>query len=152
MSKAKANLAGRFLQNLPGSMSAALPGSALNALFGGLTAGPLGAVAYGLGDLALNTPAIALARGIKPAIPGTLVSKLDRTKVLKENMPLTSGLETAVNIGASVASYPLVDLITRGALYKDRSVPTQLTSQYYYPGVDLPPEVLRRLQQEGYTA
>ena len=65
MSKAKANLAGRFLQNLPGSMSAALPGSALNALFGGLTAGPLGAVAYGLGDLALNTPAIALARGIK---------------------------------------------------------------------------------------
>lgn len=53
-------------------------------------------------------------------------------------MPLTSGLETAVNVGASVASYPLVDLITQGALYKDRAVPTQLTSQYYYPGVDLP--------------
>ncbi len=150
MSKAKANLAGRFLQNLPGSMSAALPGSALNALFGGLTAGPLGAVAYGLGDLALNTPAIALARGIKAPKVGDLIDKTG--KVIKKNMPLTSGLETAVNVGASVASYPLVDLITQGALYKDRAVPTQLTSQYYYPGVDLPPEVLRRLQQEGYTA
>lgn len=150
MSKAKANLAGRFLQNIPGSMAAAFPGSALNALFGGLTAGPLGAVAYGLGDLALNTPAIALARGIKPGVKGNLVDKAG--KILKENIYQPSGLETGINIGASVASYPLVDLITRGALYKDRSVPTQLTSQYYYPGVDLPPEVLRRLQQEGYTA
>ena len=149
MSKAKTKIAGQLLQNLGGAAKYAAPGSALNALFGGLTAGPMGALAYGLGDLALNTPAIALARGIKPSIPGTLVSKSNRTKVLKENMPLTSGLETAVNIGASVASYPLVDLITQGALYKDRSVPTQLTSQYYYPGVDLPPEVLRRLQQEG---
>jgi len=146
----KTNLAGRFLKNIPGSMAAAFPGSALNALFGGLTAGPLGAVAYGLGDLALNTPAIALARGIKPPKVGDLINKATG-EVIKKNMPLTSGLETAVNVGASVASYPLVDLITQGALYKDRSVPTQLTSQYYYPGVDLPPEVLRRLQQEGYT-
>ena len=123
------------------------PGSVLNALFGGLTAGPMGAVAYGLGDFLLNTPAIALARGIRPGVKGDLVNKAG--KVIKKGLYQPSALETGVNIGASVASYPLVDLVTRGSLYQDRSIPTQLTEQYYYPGVDLPPEVLRRLQQEG---
>jgi len=147
MSKAKTKIAGQLLQNLGGAAKYAAPGSALNALFGGLTAGPMGALAYGLGDLALNTPLIALARGIKPGVTGNLVNKAG--KVIQKGMYQPSALETGVNIGASVASYPLVDLITRGSLYQDRAIPTQLTEQYYYPGVDLPPEVLRRLQQEG---
>tara|TARA_B100000427_G_C15411739_1_gene552325 strand:+ start:412 stop:858 length:447 start_codon:yes stop_codon:yes gene_type:complete len=147
MSKAKTKIAGQLLENLGGAAQYAAPGSVLNALFGGLTAGPMGAVAYGLGDFLLNTPAIALARGIRPGVKGDLVNKAG--KVIKKGLYQPSALETGVNIGASVASYPLVDLVTRGSLYQDRSIPTQLTEQYYYPGVDLPPEVLRRLQQEG---
>ena len=55
-------------------------------------------------------------------------------------------LETGVNVAASFASYPLVDLATGGRLYKDR---TADKSKYFYPGIDASPEVLRRLQQEN---
>ena len=52
-----------------------------------------------------------------------------------------SMVQNIANIGASVATYPIVDLVTQGRLYKDRlSTPQE---QYFYPGVGPLPEALR---------
>ena len=58
----------QFVKKLKPSASYALPGAGINALLGFVSGGPLGALAYGGGDLLLNTPAIAAAR----------VARLDR--------------------------------------------------------------------------
>ena len=133
-----------FIDKLGPSAQFALPGAGINAAIGMLTGGPVAALAYGAGDLLLNTPAIAAARVAKPGRTADLVSKAG--KVIQKDFYSPSGLETGVNIAASFASYPLVDLATGGRLYKDR---TADKSKYFYPGIDASPEVLRRLQQEN---
>tara|TARA_R100001015_G_C4543825_1_gene107219 strand:+ start:168 stop:596 length:429 start_codon:yes stop_codon:yes gene_type:complete len=133
-----------FVKKLGPSANYALPGAGINALLGFMSGGPLGALAYGGGDLLLNTPAIAAARVARPGVTGDIVNKAG--KVIKKDYYSPSNTENLVNIGASFASYPLVDLATGGRFYKDR---TANKNQYYYPGIDAPPEVLRRLQQEN---
>ena len=133
-----------FIEKLGPSAKFALPGAGINAAIGMLTGGPVAALAYGAGDLLLNTPAIAAARVAKPGRTADLVNKAG--KVIQKDFYSPSGLETGGNVAASFASYPLVDLATGGRLYKDR---TADKSKYYYPGIDASPEVLRRLQQEN---
>ena len=133
-----------FIEKLGPSAKFAIPGAGINAAIGMLTGGPVAALAYGAGDLLLNTPAIAAARVAKPGRTADLVSKAG--KVIQKDFYSPSGLETGVSIAASFASYPLVDLATGGRLYKDR---TADKSKYFYPGIDASPEVLRRLQQEN---
>ena len=134
----------QFIEKLGPSAKFALPGAGINAAIGMLTGGPVAALAYGAGDLLLNTPAIAAARVAKPGRTADLVNKAG--KVIQKDFYSPSGLETGVNVAASFASYPLVDLATGGRLYKDRTVDK---SKYFYPGIDASPEVLRRLQQEN---
>tara|TARA_Y100000361_G_scaffold145160_1_gene154015 strand:+ start:49 stop:483 length:435 start_codon:yes stop_codon:yes gene_type:complete len=136
----------KFVENLKPSATYALPGAGINALLGFVSGGPLGALAYGGGDLLLNTPAIAAARVARPGVKGTLTGIDAAGKAIKRDTYMPSGLENAVNIGASFASYPLVDLATGGRFYKDR---TANQNQYFYPGINLPPEVLKQLQQEN---
>jgi hypothetical protein len=110
----------KFIQELqPAARQAAL-GTGLTAGFGLLAGGPTAALAYGAGDFLLNVPAIALARRFSP---GTFL------------------LQNIANIGASVATYPVVDLVTQGRLYKDR-LPTP-QEQYFYPGIGPLPESVR---------
>jgi hypothetical protein len=135
-----------FIEKLGPSANYALPGAGINALLGFMSGGPLGALAYGGGDLLLNTPAIAAARVARPGVTGTLTFKNKAGELVTKPDYRPSGLENAVNIGASFASYPLVDLATGGRFYKDR---TANQSQYFYPGINLPPEVLKQLQQEN---
>ena len=136
----------KFVENLKPSARFALPGAGINAAIGMLTGGPVAALAYGGGDLLLNTPAIAAARVLKPGVTGTLTGVNAAGKAVKTSQYLPSALETGVNIGASFASYPLVDLATGGRLYKDR---TANQNKYYYPGIDLPPQVLEELRQQS---
>jgi len=135
-----------FVKKLGPSAQYALPGAGINALLGFMSGGPLGALAYGGGDLLLNTPAIAAARVAKPGITGTLTFKDKAGKLVTKPDYRPSGLETGVNVAASFASYPFIDLVTGGRFYKDR---TAKQNQYYYPGLDLPPDVLKRIQQEN---
>tara|TARA_A100000171_G_C2116836_1_gene138343 strand:- start:1072 stop:1506 length:435 start_codon:yes stop_codon:yes gene_type:complete len=135
-----------FIKKLPDAAKFATPGAGINALLGFMSGGPLGALAYGGGDLLLNTPAIAAARLVRPGVKGTLTGVDAAGKAIKREMYNPSGLETGVNVAASFASYPLVDLATGGRFYKDR---TAKQNQYYYPGLDLPPDVLKRIQQEN---
>ena len=138
-----------FIKNLKPSAQFALPGAGINAAIGMMTGGPVAALAYGGGDLLLNTPAIAAARVARPGITGTLTFKDKAGKLVTKPDYRPSGLETGVNVAASFASYPLVDLATGGRLYQNR---TANQNQYFYPGIDLPPEVLKQLQQERAQA
>ena len=136
----------KFVENLKPSARFALPGAGINAAIGMLTGGPVAALAYGGGDLLLNTPAIAAARVLKPGMTGTLTGVNAAGKAVKVPQYQPSALETGVNIGASFASYPLVDLATGGRFYKDR---TANQNQYFYPGINLPPEVLEQLRAQA---
>lgn len=84
---------------------AALPGAGLNALVGMVTDGPMGALAYGLGDFALNYPAI---RGARRVFPGKEVEikNLKTGEIAKDYQPSVG--ETAVNFGASIGSNYLI--------------------------------------------
>lgn len=84
---------------------AALPGAGLNALAGLVTGGPVDALAYGLGDFALNYPAL---RGARRVFPGKTVEvkDLDTGKITKDYRPSVG--EGAVNLGASLGSNYLI--------------------------------------------
>ena len=64
----------QFIEKLGPSAKFALPGAGINAAIGMLTGGPVAALAYGAGDLLLNTPAIAAARVAKPGRTADLVN------------------------------------------------------------------------------
>lgn len=142
---------GKFIEQLgPAAQQAAL-GTGLTAGFGLLTGGPAAALAYGAGDFLLNVPAIALARRFAPGKTRMFTPRNPKTKKEiidpKTNKPKIetvqdpSMVQNIANIGASVATYPIVDLVTQGRLYKDR-LPTP-QEQYFYPGVGPLPEALR---------
>ena len=84
---------------------AALPGAGLNALAGLVTGGPVDALAYGLGDFALNYPAL---RGARKVFRGKdiEVKDLETGKITKDYRPSVG--ETAVNFGASIGSNYLI--------------------------------------------
>ena len=140
----------KFIQELqPAARQAAL-GTGLTAGFGLLAGGPTAALAYGAGDFLLNVPAIALARRFSPGTARRLMQVDERNKPIidtKTKKPIvrdtqdTTMLQNIANIGASVATYPVVDLVTQGRLYKDR-LPTP-QEQYFYPGIGPLPESVR---------
>ena len=143
-------------------MQAAI-GTALSAGYGLLSGSPQAALAYGAGDFLLNVPAIALARR---AFPGKKVRQMQvdknnkaiidpktKKKIITEPTS-PSFAQNAANIGASVATYPVVDAVTKSMgidLYgQTRKAPQP--SQYTFPtlGLDLPPEALAVLRaQQG---
>ena len=141
---------GSFIKELgPAAKQAAL-GTGLTAGFGLLTGGPAAALAYGAGDFLLNVPAIALARRFSPGTARTLMQVDKNNKPIidpKTKKPIVkdvqdpSMLQNIANIGASVATYPVVDILTQGRLYKDR-LPTP-QEQYFYPGIGPLPESVR---------
>ena len=137
----------QFVKELRPAAGQAAIGTALTAGYGLLSGSPQAALAYGAGDFLLNVPAIALARR---AYPG---KKVRQMQVDKNNKPIIdpktkkpiekdvqdpSMLQNIANIGASVATYPVVDILTQGRLYKDR-LPTP-QEQYFYPGIGPLPE------------
>jgi hypothetical protein len=91
-----------------------LPGAGLNMVMGTLAAGPKAGAAYAAGDFLLNYPAVALARKIAPG------------KTI-EGVYHPSMIENGINLGASLASGPIVDYATQGALYAQPQ--PQTTSQ-----------------------
>jgi hypothetical protein len=141
---------GNFIKELgPAAQQAAL-GTGLTAGFGLLTGGPAAALAYGAGDFLLNVPAIALARRFAPGTARRLmqVDKKNKPKLnpktgkeIVETRQDPTMLQNIANIGASVATYPVVDILTQGRLYKDR-LPTP-QEQYFYPGIGPLPESVR---------
>ena len=113
---------GQLVKKLLGALSSkssidvakgALPGAGINALIGGLTAGPMGAVGYGAGDFLLNYPVMRMARKISPGTK-ELVTNVATGKVTERFSP--SPLEMGANITASLFSPLAVDLATGGAL------------------------------------
>ena len=113
---------GQLVKKLLGALSSkgsvdvakgALPGAGINALIGGLTAGPMGAIGYGAGDFLLNYPLMRMARKISPGTK-ELVTNTATGKVTERFSP--SALETGANITASLFSPLAVDLATGGAL------------------------------------
>ena len=93
-----------------------LPGAGLNMVMGTLAAGPKAGAAYAAGDFLLNYPVVALARKIAP---GKMV----------EGVHHSSMLENGVNLGASLASGPLVDYATQGALYTQPQTTSQTNQE-----------------------
>jgi hypothetical protein len=91
----------------------ALPGAAVNALMGGIVAGPAGALGYGAGDFLLNYPLMRLARKISPATK-ELVTNVKTGKISERLSP--SGLEQGANLTASLLSPLVTDLVTGGSL------------------------------------
>jgi hypothetical protein len=113
---------GQLVQKLLGALSSkssvdvakgALPGVGINALIGGLTSGPMGAIGYGAGDFLINYPLMRMARKISPGTK-ELVTNAATGKVTERFAP--SALETGANIAASLFSPLAVDLATGGAL------------------------------------
>ena len=148
--KSASTFLSKFIQELqPAARQAAL-GTGLTAGFGLLAGGPTAALAYGAGDFLLNVPAIALARRFSPGTARRLMQVDEKNKPIidpKTKKPIvrdtqdTTMLQNIANIGASVATYPVVDLVTQGRLYKDR-LPTP-QEQYFYPGIGPLPESIR---------
>jgi len=93
-----------------------LPGAGLNMVMGTLAAGPKAGAAYAAGDFLLNYPAVALARKIAPG------------KTI-EGVYHPSIIENGVNLGASLASGPLVDYATQGALYTQPQTTSQTNQE-----------------------
>ena len=152
----------QFVKELRPAAGQAALGTALTAGYGLLSGSPQAALAYGAGDFLLNVPAIALARR---AFPGKLVRQMQvdknnkpiidpktKKKIITE--PISSNFaQNAANIGASVATYPIVDAVTKSVgidLYGQTRQAPQPT-QYTFPtlGIDLPPEALAALRAQA---
>jgi len=140
----------QFVKELRPAAGQAALGTGLTAGFGLLAGGPTAALAYGAGDFLLNVPAIALARRFSPGTARRLMQVDKKDKPIidpKTKKPIvrdtqdSTMLQNIANIGASVATYPVVDVLTQGRLYKDR-LPTP-QEQYFYPGIGPLPEALR---------
>ena len=140
----------QFVKELRPAAGQAAIGTALTAGYGLLSGSPQAALAYGAGDFLLNVPAIALARRFSPGTARRLmqVDKKDKPiidpktkKPIVRDVEDPSMLQNIANIGASVATYPVVDILTQGRLYKDR-LPTP-QEQYFYPGIGPLPESVR---------
>jgi hypothetical protein len=91
-----------------GAAQSAATGAALNAGFGLLTGGPVDALAYGAGDFLLNYPALLGARKLFPG-KKQLVKDIATGKTVENYAP--SGVEQAVNFGASFGANALVNAI-----------------------------------------
>jgi hypothetical protein len=126
---------GKYLASQTSKQAAvsALPGAGVNFLLGTLTGGPVAGAAYAAGDFLLNYPLVGLARKIAPGTPGGVANIVTKEgkRITKEIPYAPSALEGGVNFAASLASAPLVDMVTKGALYPQNQVvePTQISQE-----------------------
>lgn len=102
-----------------------LPGAGVNAALGAVIGGPKAAVGYAAGDFLLNYPLVGLARKYFPGTEATL--KLPGGKSVQQYMP--SKVEQGVNLGASLLSAPITDIVTGGALLPTQVMPTQMSQE-----------------------
>lgn len=134
---------------------AALPGAALNFGFGTLTQGPIAGLAYAAGDFLLNYPAVGAARKMFPGTPAgtaTIVTKGGQT-ITKELPYMPSSVESGLNLGASLASAPLVDVVTGGALYNNQAAPepTNMSQEQQSYQQATQRQQINRLQQQALS-
>jgi hypothetical protein len=97
---------------------AALPGAAVNAAIGTLSGGPVAGLTYAVGDFLANYPVVAGARTFFPGTPGgkAIIDIGGGKTITKQLGYAPSRVESAANFAASLASMPLVDYVTQGAL------------------------------------
>lgn len=90
------------------TLKSILPMAGVNLGLGMLSGNPVEGIAYGLGDIALNYPAMRLAQRISP---GKRITKINPStgEIIAKNVYEPSGLETATNFGASFGSNILVN-------------------------------------------
>lgn len=195
-----AQLAGRFFRGPAAkeALKASIPGAALNLGLGTLMGGPVEGLAYAAGDLALNYPALRIARKLAPGVEQE-IKDVATGKITKHYAP--SALEQGTNLVASLGSGALVnslltpnqqaeisaqDFLAQQAQQvnpglqpqsqqvsqqvEQRSIlnrlPTlqqalasntqfqmqgieQTASNFHYPGLTIPPELLAQLQEGG---
>ncbi len=110
---------------------AALPGAGLNFLLGTLGGGPTAGLAYAAGDFLLNYPTVAAARKFFPGTPGgKAVIDIGGGKTITKQLDYApSRVEGAANLAASLASMPVVDYVTQGALLPTAQVESPNISQ-----------------------
>lgn len=134
---------------------AALPGAGLNFAVGTLTGGPVAGAAYAAGDFLLNYPLVGLARKAFPGTPaGTATIKTPAGQKIVKDLPyMPSGPEQAINLGASLASMPLVDLATQGALYQNAQVvePTNISQEQQIYQQAIQRQQINNLQQQALS-
>jgi hypothetical protein len=108
---------------------AALPGAALNAAVGTVLGGPVAGVGYAAGDFLLNYPVVAGARKLFPGATETVIDAAGKSATRY----VPSRVEQGVNLAASLASAPLTDLVTGGALLPQQVTPADMsqTQQIY---------------------
>ena len=84
---------------------------------------------------------------IDPKTKKAIIDPKTNKQIIKD-VEDPSMLQNIANIGASVATYPVVDILTQGRLYKDR-LPTP-QEQYFYPGIGpLPAAVREQLRAQA---
>jgi len=108
--------------------------SGISGLLGLATGGPVAGLAYGLGDFATNMPLVGLARHFSKG--KTAILKDASGKIISTDHHIPSGLETGVNLGASLLSPIAVDMVTGGRLLP-QVTPTVVSQeqQLYHQGV-----------------
>lgn len=132
---------------------AALPGAGINFAVGALTQGPVAGLAYGAGDFLLNYPVVAAARKYFPGTPGgkaTMVAEGGKT--VTRDIPYSpSRVESGANLVASLASMPLVDIATQGALYENAQViePTNISQEQQLYQQTLQRQSINNLRQQA---
>lgn len=143
---------GQLVKNLLGALSSknsrdvatsALPGAGINALIGGLTAGPMGAISYGAGDFLLNYPLMRIARRISPGTKELVTNAA--TKKTTERIS-ASPLEAGANLTASLISPLAVDLVTGGSLTPQVA---QITEQQVTPQIAQQQQVMPTGQSQA---
>jgi hypothetical protein len=115
--------------------------------------GPVAGAAYAAGDFLLNYPVVAAARKMFPGTPAgtaTIVTKTGE-KIVKELPYMPSNVENALNMGASLASMPLVDAVTQGALYNQVQAvePTNISQEQQIYQQTVQRQKVNNLQQQA---
>jgi len=106
---------------------ATLPMAGLNFALGTIGGNPMEGLAYGLGDIALNYPALRLARKVAPGTKQK-ITNLATGKVTEGYAP--SMVENITNVGASIGSGQLVNkLLEPGRIQQAEAEAQQFLAQ-----------------------
>lgn len=134
---------------------AALPGAAMNFAVGTIAGGPVAGAAYAAGDFLLNYPLVGLARKLAPGTEAMeALVKNKKGEMVTKNLPYQpSNLESGVNFAASLASMPLVDAVTKGALYSQQGVvePTNISQEQQIYQQAVQRQQINRLQEQALS-
>jgi len=110
--------------------------SGISGLLGLVSGGPVAGVAYGAGDFLTNLPLVMAARKFAPGVKGTLQVKDATGKLISKPYMAPSAIEQGVNLGASMLSPVVVDMVTGGRLLP-QVTPTAVSQeqQLYHQGM-----------------